>query len=205
MSGTSKRRGYIKRYLIYNFKAKAGSIAIGGCFVLGFFIGLLFLDNLSLQISEILLKLCSVSVKENSYTQLFATSFVAMAGLLLFWFLCGFHAFGQVFAVGAVLLQGIGFGIMASYLYSTNGGIVDLYYSVVLIPRMILWLAIAIVSVKQSLIMSTSFLSVIFPNLKSGQGLAVRFYCIRFMLLLFIAVGYALTDSAIQRIYYLFL
>ena len=201
MAGASSRPGYFKRYLRYHFREKAGVLVLGGFFLAGLAVGCASMDVLTPEAWSILVEVCGPPPETASFALLLADAFFGMLGLLIFLFLCGFSAVGQFFSAGAIFVKGAGFGLMASYLYSVSIGAVQWYYILVVIPKMMMWLAVAIPAARKSMAMSGSFLSMLLPGNRLEVPLPVGQYLGRFLLLCGGAVAYAFPSSLLELLY----
>lgn len=176
-------------------------MALGGFFLAGLAVGCASVDFLTPEAWTILVEICSPPPETAGFALLMADAFFGMLGLLVFLFLCGFSAVGQFFSVGAIFVKGAGFGLMAAYLYSVSIGTVQWYYILVVIPKMIMWLAVAVPAARKSIAMSGSFLSMLLPGSRPEAPLPVGQYLGRFLLLCGGAAAYALPSSLLELLY----
>lgn len=197
----SGRPGYFKRYLRYHFREKAGVVILGGFFLAGLTAGCVSMDFLSQKAWPVLMELCSPPPESRRFVLLMADEFFGMLGLLIFLFLCGFSAIGHFFSVGAIFLKGAGFGLTAAYLYSVSIGAVQWYYLLVVIPKMVMWLAVAIPAARKSIAMSGSFLAAVLPGSRQEAPLPLTQYFGKFFLLCGGAAAYALPTSLLELLY----
>ena len=109
----------------------------------------------------------------------------AMASGLLFLgaaFVSGFCAIAQPVVLALPLLKGAGFGILAGYVYATRQWLGVGYVAAVLLPGALISALVLILACREALMLSLGLMSVSTSTGKE-EPLAVRRYCLSFLLL----------------------
>lgn len=200
------QKGYVKRYFVYQIRDKALVLILGGTFLGGVIIGCRVAAGDSGQLSAVLQNLLGLNMTtgvEQNFLTYMTTAFTTNALLVAGLFICGFCAISQPLILFILFFKGLGFGLMGSYLYGLGQKSAIIYYSLVLLPEMLLSITILIVSSKEAFAFTKNFLQILIPtSQKDKTGIPVQAYCFRFLLYIILTGMISLIIALIKTTYY---
>ena len=193
------RKGYLKRYLLFNLREKGGVLILGGLFLLGTVLGSRLLSMEQDELYELLTALESVRTEDTEdFRTMLESGFLAGGTVILLLFFNGFCAVGQPLSAFLLFYRGLGFGLTGAYLLS-QGQASFRYYIMALLPEMLFELAIQVAAARESILFSLRFLQQLLPvdNIRSEQA-TVRMYVARFVFFLLLTAACSFMAAALH-------
>lgn len=212
MAHKTQQKGYIKRYLVFQFRDKAIVLLLGLVFIGGTIIGSrVTSSDSSGQIAALLQSLLGgkgIADWEQDFLASLLSAFGGNALLIAGLFLCGFCAVSQPIIIFILLFRGLGFGLLGGYLYGVGQKGAVLYYALVVLPEMMASVIVLVAAAREALSFTKNFLQVLLPTVQSvnrKNEIPVRAYCFRFVLILLLSAVMSLVIALIKTTYFSFI
>lgn len=198
-------------YKGYSLRVNFGNIKyyifFGIVFILGIYIGKTCLnlfeigDNSSLGVLLSPLKTLYKNPNSQNSIVIFGLEILLVSII----FICGFCAIAQPIVLFVLFYQGLGYGLMAGYLFITEQKSVILYIILVLAPKMFIGAIILFLASKDSIKYSMNYFSVLTGNYdKKKATFPTTGYCMNFIGYCFLCLVYTGAVWILSYIYSLF-
>ncbi len=180
------QQGRVRRFLLYHFRKKGGTILLGLLFLAGAFVGTKIYGQCDSETVELLAALMGLQ-RNTTFSEAFQNGFLTEGGLMVLLFFCGFCAIGQPVAAFLLFYRGLGLGIAGTFL-AQQGREAFSYYALILLPQTLLFLLLQLAATRESIAFSLNFLRQLFGS-AGVKGLSVtpRVYVLRFLFLLLLS------------------
>ncbi len=181
MTHTSRKPGYLPRYLRSQVRGQGSVLLLLGVFLLGFLLGCR--GAAVPQLAEFAGQLAGAGSTGTPLFSRFLALAVLDGALLLGMFLLGFCAISPPFVLGVLLFRGLGFGLVGGALYAGGERTQILYYLLVLLPQVLCSGLLLVLGGRTALRFSRPFFDLLTG--REGEDFPqVGEYCLRFFLLL---------------------
>lgn len=113
-------------------------------------------------------------------------------------FIFGLSAVGQPIGAAMLIYRGFGVGISAAQMYILYGSRAFVAVSVLILPKAVMLLFISFLSVRELIRSSSVLLRFLIGKDTDNDKYNFRLYCVKFVVLIFLAFLIASTDAAIN-------
>lgn len=172
----------------------------GVLFLIGMVAGVLLLRNADGELRDILRILLGGYVEKRGsqpFAAIAASSFGAMAFLLLILFFCGFCTISQPVTILLLLFRGMGYGFTIGGLFAEKGLTAVRYVFPLLFVPMVLGALLLICAARTSFMLSIRLLQKTMGPSDRDERYRIRRYCTKYFLYLVLCILIALLDAAL--------
>ena len=185
---------YISKYTQKNYAL----IILGSLFLSGVLTGTIIINSAGEQTADFLVDIVKTFVKakeSQSFSELFVSAAVSPLVFVLLLFVCGFCGVFQPIEAVLVFLRGVGFGAMASVLYSVYGTNAAAYIFVYILPGMLVSTLAILFCCREAL----RFSGKVFWGIigKETEKYPLRIYMARFLMAGIVCVFSAFIDAVL--------
>lgn len=198
MTHSSRKPGYLHRYVRSQVRGQGGTLLLLGVFLLGFLLGCR--GAAVPQLAQFAGQLAQSGTQGTPLFSRFLALVLLDGALLLGMFLLGFCAISPPFVLAVLLFRGLGFGLVGGTLYAGGQQTQILYYLLVLLPQVVSSGLLLVLGGRSALAFSRPFFDLLVG--REGEDFPqTGAYCFRFFLLLGLCAVCSGACAAIQLVF----
>lgn len=135
----------------------------------------------------------------NTLFEIIKNTFISITGIIAVIFCTGFFAVGQPVSIIMLTYRGFGIGLSTAYTYMMFGKSGIYLTLIFIVPKILAGSVVIMLALRESLRLSNIIYSYLFRSSpEENMGKYVRLYCLKFLILIFLAFIIAVADGGIN-------